>query len=86
MLVLAQKSNHSVQVSPYIVGFDHAKVLQYPKYARHDIRCPLYRVRNMWYTKLRIILQNGYHQKGMDEEITDQSTKLRNLNSIQSYK
>ena len=86
MLVLAQKSNCSVQVSLYIVGFDHVKVLQYPKYTRRDIRCPLYCIRNMRYTKLRVILQNGYHQKGIDEEITNQSTKLCNLNSIQSYK
>ena len=49
-------------------------------------RCPLYCVQNMRYTKLRIILQNGYHQKGIDKEITDQSTKLCDLNSIKSYK
>ena len=86
MLVSSPRPKHSVTGFPDKVGNVCYKVLQCPDALRHAKTRNSGQSQNTRYINKISTLWIIYHQKGLDEEIPKQQTKLRNIYSISRYK
>ena len=82
MLVSSPRPKHSVTGFPDKVGNVCYKVLQCPDTLRHAKTWISGQFQNTRYINKISTLWIIYHQKGLDEEIPKQQTKLHNLCSI----